>query len=106
MDLKPGAAASPSSMTNSPYNDDRSQPTSSSAGTGSGFSSRPHGQGRGDSGLGGEGAFGVGGLRGELDRLEAANVPLPLAEGDSTATLKAGEEGGKGRGVESPLGPL
>lgn len=58
----------------------------------------------GKDGRGGS-TFSVGGLRGEIDRIEAANVPLPLPESDTV-----GEEAkGKGKskdGFESPLGPL
>lgn len=47
--------------------------------------------------------FHLGGLRGEIDRVEAANIPLPLPKDD--ASLGGGDKDSKG-GMTSPLGPL
>ncbi len=48
--------------------------------------------------------MGVEGLKEEIDRVEAANVPLPLAEDGEGM----GEVVGKGKGKDgaSPVGPL
>ena len=44
----------------------------------------------------------MGGLRDEIDQVEAANVPLPLAQDDQQTEQS---EGTSGSGF-SPLGPL
>jgi len=45
----------------------------------------------------------LGGLRYEIDRVEAANVPLPLPQDDHDTDGAGGSSGG---GFTSPLGPL
>ncbi|WVW82294.1 hypothetical protein I302_104300 [Kwoniella bestiolae CBS 10118] len=60
------------------------------------------------------GTMGMGNMRAEIDRVEAANKPLPLPERDEVDTPfgEDEDEGGKGKGKgkgkenESPLGPL
>jgi hypothetical protein len=49
-----------------------------------------------------ESPFQLGGLRDEIDRVEAANIPLPLPKDDMRES--AGQS--SGGGFESPLGPL
>lgn len=52
----------------------------------------------------------MGELRDEIERVEAANVPLPLptddAEGDLLASASGSASGPGSGGVDSPLGPL
>lgn len=47
--------------------------------------------------------MGMGGIRNEIDRVEAANVPLPLASGN-LGDEGTGREGSQDK--EDPLGPL
>lgn len=44
----------------------------------------------------------MGALRDEIERVEAANVPLPLPTDDAEGEALSSESGG----VTSPLGPL
>ncbi|ORY32304.1 hypothetical protein BCR39DRAFT_523841 [Naematelia encephala] len=50
-----------------------------------------------------EGSMRMGGLRAEIDQVEAANMPLPLSEGDELGTDVSK---GKGKADDSPFGPL
>jgi hypothetical protein len=45
--------------------------------------------------------FQTGGLREEIERVEAANIPLPLATDDTGAESESSKDG-----MTSPLGPL
>jgi hypothetical protein len=47
-------------------------------------------------------AMDLSGLRGEINQIDAANVPLPLPEGDGIE----GKGKGKARAGDDPLGPL
>ena len=44
-------------------------------------------------------------MRNEIEQVEAANIPLPLAEGDGMSdSVTSGK--GKGKARDDPLGPL
>lgn len=47
--------------------------------------------------------MGMGGLRDEIERVEAANVPLPLPKDDTGNGATSGDGGGAS---DNPLGPL
>jgi hypothetical protein len=61
--------------------------------------------GQGGSGAGKE-PLDLTGVRGEIDRVDAANVPLPLPDGEGMEASEAAEGKGKGKAREDPLGPL
>jgi hypothetical protein len=48
----------------------------------------------------------LGGLRSEIERVEAANKPLPLPEHDRALDEEEGKGKGKEREEDNPLGPL
>jgi len=46
------------------------------------------------------------GVRREIDQVDAANVPLPLPDGEGMDRSGAVESKGKGKATDDPLGPL
>lgn len=48
----------------------------------------------------------MGGLRDEIDRVEAANIPLPLPTDDPSPNVGEATARSTEQGVSSPLGPL
>jgi len=54
----------------------------------------------------GKGPLDLTGVRKEIDQVDAANVPLPLPEGEGMEASVVADLKGKGKARDDPLGPL